>query len=141
MRVAYILIIFVIKNTILCSRVQRQRFGLDHFAPTSLGCNVNWVLDAGRSCEWCEIIYAHLIEGLTEAYSSSSIYIPMYTKTKENYSLNFDLKGTCFINWLIGTEFRKLSRLLRYHPFSKDREDDWFVFIDVRVDPLLMVEP
>jgi len=99
----------------------------DHFIPRNEGVNINWVMDQQRGCEWCDTIFSKLMKGLTENYSPSSIYTEVNIKSL----IGFDLKGTCFLNWFLGTEFDKLATILKSHLFSRERNEDWFIFLDV----------
>jgi len=111
--------------------IQQQEVALDQFTPSQLGCNVNWVLNNDSVyCEWCDILFFELMKVLTNVYSPSSLYTEegMKNFTSDVY---FDLKGTCFVNWFIATNYVFFAQLIEYSQFSKYRNDDWFVFLTV----------
>jgi len=105
----------------------QQVLTIKEFTPPQIGCSVNWVLEISNSCTWCEIMFDYFMLSLTEDYTLFSIY----TETNENSSVGYDLKGTCFINWFMATNFEQLTRIIESNMFSKYRKEDWFIFIDV----------
>jgi len=132
---------FVVFCTLLCLENTSCERGswLEQVLPPEKGCNINWSVNTAETRVWWEGIFVELMEGLGRTYSPSSIYTQTYYSydftlrgIKSNLSLDFDVKGTCFLNWFMGTDFKELETIVLHRLFSKDRNDDWFLFIDVR---------
>jgi len=105
---------------------------LEQFGPEKEGCNVNWILDKNGVCAWCERMFEHLIQELIGRYTTFSVY----TEIKEGETAVFDLKGTCFINWFMFMAKMSIELLfpsIVFHRFSENRNEDWFIFLDVRI--------
>jgi len=123
----HIAIVAVLNITRAYSVAKQPNVGIKEFIPPTEGGNINWVLEQSGPYEWCATLFTELMSGLTENYSPSSIY----TEINRNDSVDFDLKGTYFVNWFMGTDFQRLTVAIESHLFSKERNDDWFFFIDV----------
>jgi len=101
-------------------------FDFESFIP-SARCNIDWILYANRSCTWCERLFMDFMPNLTRSYTLSSIL----AGTKENVSWFTDLKGTCFLNWFMGTNFELLAEVIKLHRFIEHQNENWIIFIDV----------
>jgi len=77
----------------------------------------------------------YLMDSLTHAHSPSYIHTESRTVTG-NATIQFDLKGSCFINWFLGTTYEQFFAMLLLNGARQLQVDDWFVFMDVSIRKL-----
>jgi len=104
---------------------------LEQFMPPEHTCIINWVLEPGRNCEWCEAMFSPLVQGLTQGYHPSSIHIDATAGSGNKY-WDFDLKGTCSVNWFMDSKFEKILTISKSPKSKRFKIDDWFFYIRVR---------
>jgi len=105
---------------------QEQSMYVESFIP-SVSCNINWILNADQSCTWCGTMFMDFMPRLTCSHIPSSIH----TGTKESFYWSTDLKGNCFMNWFMGTNFEVLAKVVQSHRFIEHQNENWIIFIDV----------
>jgi len=111
--------------------LSQQRAALEHLIPLEHSCIINWILETGPNCEWCEAMFSPLIRGLTQEYHPSSIRIIDATASPENEFWNVDLKGTCSVNWFMAENFKKILDIVESPKSNRPKIDDWFLYIRV----------
>jgi len=109
----------------------QQTTAFEQFMRPEHTCSINWVLETGQNCEWCEAMFSQLIPGLTQGYHPSSIHTEGTVARDEKEFWNFDLKGICSLNWFMAEDFEKLFTISNSPKSNRFQIDDWFLYIRV----------
>ena len=108
--------------------------GIEQFVPPREGC-VGWVtLDASKDCKWCREMFRQVLGALHKTYHSTEhFYSPAALVASHNppQSYRRDMKGTCFINYLITDNYKGLGQIFNPQALKKIRTKNWVVFIQV----------
>ena len=110
--------------------------GIEQFVPPPEGC-VAWVtLDASKGCTWCQSMFRQLLQALIRSYHPIEHFYSPAALVASHNSKHRDMKGTCFVNYLVTNNYKGLGQIFNPTALSKIRTKNWIVFIEVRFNCL-----
>ena len=105
--------------------------GIEQFVPPPEGCRAWVTLDASKSCTWCQKMFRSLLGALIRTYHPIEHFYSPAALVASHKTKHRDMKGTCFVNYLVTDNYKGLGQIFNPEALSKIRTKDWIIFDEV----------